>query len=132
MGRFSKVATSAVKPIVPAPPTNSRLPLDQIIPRDTDTRPLNQAHVESLAESIAAVGLIQPLAVDNRGRLLAGGHRRAAIGQLQSVNPAAYQQWFGGGVPVHCFDFDAPRMKQGHWRSKPAKMRSAGTIPQVR
>jgi ParB family transcriptional regulator, chromosome partitioning protein len=89
-------------------PQSSRLPLDQITDRPGgDTRPLNPAHVEALAESIAAVGLIQPIAVDSQGRLLAGGHRRAAIVQLQSTNPNAFSQWFGAGVPVHRFDFDA-------------------------
>ncbi len=89
-------------------PQSSRLPLDQITDRPGgDTRQLNQSHVEALAESIAAVGLIQPIAVDNQGRLLAGGHRRAAIAQLQTTNPPAFAQWFSAGVPVHRFDFDA-------------------------
>jgi ParB family transcriptional regulator, chromosome partitioning protein len=109
MGRFDKVATSATKPKVIAPPAlESTLPLDQITDRPGgDTRPLNQSHVEALAESIAAVGLIQPIAVDNQGRLLAGGHRRAAIALLQTTNPPAFAQWFWAGVPVHRSDFDA-------------------------
>lgn len=96
------------KPSPIAPSTESTLPLNQITDRPGgDTRPLNPAHIEALAESIAAVGLIQPIAVDNQGRLLAGGHRRAAIVYLQSTNPTAFSQWFGAGVPVHRFDFDA-------------------------
>jgi ParB family transcriptional regulator, chromosome partitioning protein len=96
------------KPSPIAPSTESTLPLNQITDRSGgDTRPLNPSHVEALAESIAAVGLIQPIAVDSQGRLLAGGHRRAAIVQLQSTNPIAFSQWFGAGVPVHRFDFDA-------------------------
>lgn len=96
------------KPSPIAPSAESTLPLDQITDRSGgDTRPLNSAHVEALTESIAAVGLIQPIAVDNQGRLLAGGHRRAAIVQLQATNPTAFSQWFGAGVPVHRFDFDA-------------------------
>jgi ParB family transcriptional regulator, chromosome partitioning protein len=91
-----------------SPLTESTLPLNQITDRPGgDTRPLNPAHVEALAESIAAVGLIQPIAVDNQGRLLAGGHRRAAIVHLQATNPTAFSQWCGAGVPVHRFDFDA-------------------------
>lgn len=54
-------------------------PLDRISPRPQgDTRPLNAGHVVSLAESIEALGLIEPLVIDIRGRLLAGGHRLAA------------------------------------------------------
>lgn len=106
MGRFSGIKSTSVRPNVP--PQESTLPLTQITDRPGgDTRPLNPAHIEALAESIAAVGLIQPIAVDNQGRLLAGGHRRAAIGHLQSTKPTAFSQWFGAGVPVHRFDFDA-------------------------
>ena len=47
------------------------------------TCPLNLAHVEALAESIAALGLIEPLVVDKQGRLLTGGHQLAAIVQLR-------------------------------------------------
>jgi ParB family transcriptional regulator, chromosome partitioning protein len=105
MGRFANIKSTSVKPNVPQ---ESRLLLDQITDRPGgDTRPMNPAHVEALAESIAAIGLIQPIAVDSHGRLLAGGHRRAAIAHLQSTQPNAFAQWFGSGVPVHRFDFDA-------------------------
>jgi ParB family transcriptional regulator, chromosome partitioning protein len=104
--KLRKLVSKADAPI--DNPQSSRLPLDQITDRPGgDTRPLNQSHVEALAESIAAVGLIQPIAVDNQGRLLAGGHRWKAIVQLQTTNPPAFAQWFGAGVPVHRFDFDA-------------------------
>ncbi len=83
------------------------IPLTEIIDRSVDTRPLNLAHVESLTESIATLGLIQPIAVDNQGRLLAGGHRRAAISNLQQTNPAAFAQYFSEGIPIHRYDFDA-------------------------
>jgi ParB family transcriptional regulator, chromosome partitioning protein len=105
VGRFANIKSTSVKPNIPQ---ESRLPLDQITDRSGgDTRPMNQAHVESLAESIMVVGLIQPIAVDSHGRLLAGGHRRAAIAHLHSTEPDAFAQWFGLGVPVHRFDFDA-------------------------
>jgi ParB family chromosome partitioning protein len=44
-----------------------------------DIRPTNPLHVVELAESIVAVGLIEPLVVDRELRLLAGGHRLAAL-----------------------------------------------------
>jgi ParB family transcriptional regulator, chromosome partitioning protein len=87
--------------------TANLMPLTEIIDRSVDTRPLNLAHVESLTESIAAIGLIQPIAVDSQGRLLAGGHRRAAIANLHQTNPAAFAQYFSGGIPIRRYDFDA-------------------------
>jgi ParB family transcriptional regulator, chromosome partitioning protein len=44
-----------------------------------DIRPTNPLHVVDLAESIVAVGLIEPLVVDRELRLVAGGHRLAAL-----------------------------------------------------
>jgi len=44
-----------------------------------DSRPLNAHHVLNLAESIAAVGLVEPPTVDSAGHLLAGAHRVAAL-----------------------------------------------------
>lgn len=89
----------------PAPVT--LLPLEQIQLRPQDTRPLNQTHVDSLAESITVFGLIQPIAVDSQGQLLAGGHRRAAIALLQEKKPSVFAKHFGAGVPVRTYDFDA-------------------------
>lgn len=50
-----------------------------------DSRPLNATHVLNLAESIAAVGLVEPPTVDSAGHLLAGAHRVAAL-MLLSVS----------------------------------------------
>ena len=73
------------------PSSTFTLPLDSVTDRvEGDSRPLNPAHVEELSDSIAVVGLIAPIAVDSQGRLLAGGHRRAAIVLLQERNPDAY------------------------------------------
>ena len=58
---------------------DSSLPLGQIQPRQEDTRPLHTAHVAALMDPIAVLGLIEPLVTDKKGRLLAGGHRLAAI-----------------------------------------------------
>lgn len=44
-----------------------------------DTRPARAEHVLELAETIAAVGLLQPLALDCLRRLLAGLHRLEAV-----------------------------------------------------
>lgn len=94
---------------VEPPPSTSTLSLDRITDRvDGDSRPLNPAHVEELANSLAVVGLIAPIAVDNQGRLLAGGHRRAAIAQLRDQDPDAFTKHFPGGqVPIRRYDFDS-------------------------
>lgn len=84
------------------------LKLSQIQLRETDTRPLHSAHVESLAESIAVLGLLEPLVVDSRNRLLAGGHRLASIKRLKEQNLQAYQTHFPNeAIQVRAMPFDA-------------------------
>lgn len=88
--------------------TEVTLSLDAILDRSEETRSLNQKHVELLAESIAAIGLIEPLVTDNQGRLLAGGHRKAAIALLRQRNPPAFADKFPNNqVPVRIMAFDA-------------------------
>jgi ParB family transcriptional regulator, chromosome partitioning protein len=83
-------------------------PLDAIIDRNQDTRPLNPIHVENLAESIAVLGLLEPLVVDLHSRLLAGGHRKAAIMSLRISNPNLFEKQFPNEmVPVRIMPFDA-------------------------
>jgi ParB family chromosome partitioning protein len=84
------------------------LPLSRIRPRAEDTRPLRDSHVKDLAESIGALGLIEPLVVDLKGVLLAGGHRLAAIQFLKETNLELYQQQFPDAlVPVRVMPFDS-------------------------
>jgi ParB family transcriptional regulator, chromosome partitioning protein len=84
------------------------MPFAKILSRVSDTRELRPEHVDELAESIAVLGLLEPLVVDRRGRLLAGGHRRAAIAQLQGADPEAFTQHFPDEmVPVRILNFDA-------------------------
>ena len=82
--------------------------LDSIIDRIENTRELNQNHVENLAESISALGLLEPLVVDRRLRLLAGGHRKAAIFVLRLSSPDLYELHFPNDqVPIRVMPFDA-------------------------
>ena len=60
------------------------LSLDAVVDRNADTRPVNWEHVVSVAESIAALGLLQPPAVDREHRLVAGLHRLTACRMLAS------------------------------------------------
>lgn len=86
----------------------SLMPLKQIQPRETDTRPVRPQHVTALAESIAALGLIEPLVVDMQNILLAGAHRLAAITYLKEQNPQQYAEQFPDDlVPVRMMLFDA-------------------------
>jgi len=87
---------------------DSSLPLEQIQPRQEDTRPLNAAHVAALMDSIAVLGLIEPLVTDKKGRLLAGGHRLAAINLLKESQSEKYQiQFPEDRVPVRTLSFNA-------------------------
>jgi ParB family chromosome partitioning protein len=58
--------------------TVTLIALDAVHDRGEDTRPAKAAEVLSLAESIVAVGLLQPPAVDKHHRLVAGKHRICA------------------------------------------------------
>ncbi|MGB3494795.1 MAG: ParB/RepB/Spo0J family partition protein [Elainellaceae cyanobacterium] len=87
--------------------TASLVQLDRIKDRASDTRELNELHVEDLTASIAAVGLIEPLVLDKDQTLLAGGHRKAAIARLRDSDATTYKKHFGSGVPVHILDFSA-------------------------
>lgn len=80
----------------PREASSMTLPLDAILPRQENLRPLHEDHVRLIAANIATVGLISPPAVDSAGRLLAGEHRREALLLLRRVsgNLAAAQQVF--------------------------------------
>lgn len=72
---------------------------DEIRPRpDLDTRSLDPRHILSLARSIAAVGLIQPIAIDTRGKLIAGGHRLAVWALLDVDDAEARRTAFLKGL----------------------------------
>jgi hypothetical protein len=58
-----------------------------ITPRSGDTRHINASHAVELAESIAILGLLQPLGIDTSGSLLTGGHRLAALQLLLEPSP---------------------------------------------
>jgi ParB family transcriptional regulator, chromosome partitioning protein len=82
--------------------------LSRIEKRTQDTRPVLESHVQELVNSITALGLIEPLVVDQKGRLLAGAHRLAAISLLKETAPEIYEQHFSGNqVPVRMMPFDA-------------------------
>jgi ParB family transcriptional regulator, chromosome partitioning protein len=84
------------------------LSLNRIKNRIEDTRPLRDRHVADLAESIGALGLIEPLVVDLKGVLLAGGHRLAAIQVLKKSFPDLFSLHFPDDlVPVRVMPFDA-------------------------
>lgn len=61
--------------------------LHQIRPRaHATTRAVRPPKVVEFAESIAALGLLQPILLDARNRLLAGAHRHAALQLLAVVD----------------------------------------------
>ena len=85
------------------------IPLDDIQPRPHgDSRPLNEEHVVALAESCALMGILQPIAVDRRYRLVCGGHRLAALHRLRTEASQVFARHFPDGlVPVRVLAFDA-------------------------
>ena len=87
----------------------SLMPFNQIKERASDTRQINQHHVKSLAMSIAAIGLIEPLVVDKDGILIAGGHRKAAIAFLENEpeGDKLLEKLFPGGIPIRSMPFSA-------------------------
>ena len=111
MTNFDKILEVAQKrqgQSQPLKPQESTILLEEIKGRSQDTRPLNPKHVESLAESIAVLGLIEPLVLDNLGRLLAGGHRLEAIRLLKEQQVDNYQLLFPGSrIPIRTLPFDA-------------------------
>ena len=61
--------------------------IDQIQPRSQDTRRVDPEHALNVAESVAALGLLEPLVVDRRYRLLAGLHRLEACRLVMCQTP---------------------------------------------
>lgn len=61
---------------------------------DGDTRDLSAPHVVALAESIAVLGLLEPIVIDRRGHLLAGAHRLAALQLLDIADSDARSTHF--------------------------------------
>lgn len=89
--------------------TKALFPLDKLKNRaHQDTRDLVPEHVEHLAESIATIGLIQPIAIDRHGHILAGSHRRAAIIHVKKHASEAFKKHFPKSqIPVRIFDIDS-------------------------
>jgi hypothetical protein len=83
------------------------IPLELISNSVLRTRDINEKHVVALAESIGAIGLIHPPAVDQSNRLLAGAHRLGALRWLQDHSNARFLELFPNGIPVWRMNFDA-------------------------
>ena len=80
------------------------MPLDAVLGRagNLDTREPTPEALDALAESIDALGLLEPLVVDKLGRLLAGKTRLIALRRLKAKDPDRWAR-----VPVRRMDFDA-------------------------
>jgi ParB family transcriptional regulator, chromosome partitioning protein len=87
---------------------SSAIQFDRIKDRQIDTRPLDPAHVNQLAESIVILGLLEPLVVDIKGVLLAGAHRKSALSQIRDELPDAFETQFPAEmIPIRVMPFDA-------------------------
>ena len=80
------------------------MPLEAVLGRvgGLDTRDPTPDALDTMAASLDALGLVEPLAVDKVGRLLAGKTRLIALRRLAAKDP---DRW--GKVPVRRMDFDA-------------------------
>jgi len=78
--------------------------LDDILGRvgSLDTRQPTPEDVDALADSVNALGLLEPLVVDSFGRLLAGKTRLLALRRLKLKDPDRWER-----VPVRKMPFDA-------------------------
>lgn len=92
------------------------LPIPQIHDRPSgDSRPLSLTHVVDLAESISVLGLIEPLSVDKSNRLLAGGHRLAAL-RLLELAPEQRRE----GIGRHVLRLPHSEIAADTWENKEA------------
>lgn len=90
---------------VPAPATSVMIALDDILERDLYTRHVHEDHVDHLVESIAAIGLEQPLVLITGNELVAGRHRYRALVKLRAQDRERFDHLFpGGAVPAQVFD----------------------------
>ena len=97
-GREQAAATAEV--LARTAGRRAELPLAEVADRPHDaTRELHADHVLALAGSVAALGLLEPVVVDCRHRLLAGGHRLAALRFWAAPDRAAALVALYGGTP---------------------------------
>lgn len=106
---FAAVSNSQSNDVTSSTAIKTTLGLDEIQERFLgDTRPPDTKHVSELAESIAVLGLIEPLAVDSNNRLLAGGHRLEALYLIAKENPKAFSHHFPSDqIPVRVMPIDS-------------------------
>lgn len=93
---------------------------------DIDTRTLDPRHVLSLARSIAAVGLIQPIAIDTPGRLIAGGHRLAVWALFSMADGDERRAAFLKGLEDGAPDKAAPSPEAEEMATEIAELDIAG------
>lgn len=106
-------------------PSVREIHLDRIQDRKhTGSRRINAEHVRYLVDGIVATDLIHPVVVDRQYRLLAGGHRLAALRQLHKERPEDFARKFPDGfVPVRIIPIDAEQDPAAAWAIEVAENR---------
>lgn len=104
----------------PSEKTIELLGLDEIKPRLADTRRARASHVLGVAESISALGLLQPPAVDRAHRLIAGLHRLEAC-RILFAKPEDRAVLFS--------KLDGASVKDGDYAERIAALPSIGDLP---
>lgn len=102
--------------------------LSRIHPRaHADTRPLDPGHVIALADSISALGLLEPVVIDRDGCLLAGAHRLAACRVLAAEPFARRQELY-----EVCDQDRADALKDADWERLEAIGENSGELNPLR
>ena len=91
--------------------------------KGADTRPLAAKHVIDLAESIAVLGLLEPLVIDTEGHLLAGGHRLAALHLLAISDDQRRGAYFTDSI-----DPDDDGQDSGAWATLTKRVEFLGLL----
>lgn len=128
------------------------VPLEHIIKHaELKNRDIDKDHVAELKASILASGLDTPLQVwDGEGGpgslmklkgeklpatfLIAGGHRKVALREIQEENPTFFKKHFAAGIPVSVFHGDlndaiAAQLRENVARKNPT---AAEVLPHIK
>lgn len=124
--KMSLHADAAAKTKVEEARSIQIVPIANILARhQEDTRPPLPSHILSLAESIAALGILQPLALDKKNRLIAGLHRLNAIRLLAAYDREDFFSKLGGKLSHE----DAERLSELPQLSKLPSPLCQGEVP---
>lgn len=106
--RSTESTMSTTSTTVVAPFRMAFILLDDLQRWEHPLRPEDVTHVSRLEEHLISYGLLHPLVVDARHRVIAGNHRWKALTHLRESKPDIFQAQFPDGrIPAMVLPFDA-------------------------